>query len=260
VQKLIEWYVRLTYARCEQVLVPSRYMCDYLHSIGVMHTALQPLGVDIDTFTPEGKTPDLRAELGLGADARLLVFAGRFSAEKNIPVLLEAFRLLGHPYHLLLIGGGDTARLGNVTRLPYCRDNRALAGYIRGADAFVHAGAHETFGLVILEALACGRPVVAMRAGALPELFDQSVGVLADPHLDDATAAANVAAAIAALYERDLDALGVAARRHVAVNYSWTRTLQGLMGRYQAAVSAHQLPVTGRALSRESPSVEGRLY
>ena len=128
VQKLIEWYVRLTYERCEQVLVPSRYMCEYLHSIGVMHTTLQPLGVDVEVFSPTGKARDLRAELGLAADTRLLVFAGRFSAEKNIPVLLEAFRLLGPPYHLLLIGGGDGGRSGNVTRLPYCRDNQALAG------------------------------------------------------------------------------------------------------------------------------------
>ena len=164
------------------------------------------------SFRPAGASRDLRAELGLPPETRLLVFAGRFSAEKNIPVLLEAFRVLGAPYHLLLIGGGDGGRSGNVTRLPYCRDNRELAGYIRAADAFVHAGTHETFGLVILEALACGRPVVAMRAGAVPELLDERAGILAEPHDDAATAAANLAAAIAALYERDLDALGAAAR------------------------------------------------
>jgi len=255
VQKFIEWYVRLAYERCEQVLAPSRYMCEYLHSIGVMHTALQPLGVDVETFTPDGAPRDLRAELGLPHDTRLLVFAGRFSAEKNIPALLEAFRLLGRPYHLLLIGGGESGRSDNVTRLPYCRDNRALASYVRAADAFVHAGAHETFGLVILEALACGRPVVAMRAGAVPELFDERAGVLAEPHDDTATAAANFSAAIAALYERDLDALGHAARKHVVGNYSWTRTFQGLMARYQAAVSAHQLPAVAQAITRaESPT------
>ncbi len=255
VQKFIEWYVRLTYERCDQVLVPSRYMCEYLHSIGVMHTSLQPLGVDVDVFSPRRTTRNLRAELGLPAATRLLVFAGRFSAEKNIPVLLEAFRLLGKPYHLLIIGGGDGGRSDNVTRLPYCRDNQALAGYIRAADAFVHAGAHETFGLVLLEAMACGRPLVAMRAGAVPELFDERAGILAEPHADTATAAANFAAAIAALYERDLDTLGSAARRHVVRNYSWTRALQSLMARYQAAVAAHQLPAMARNLSRaESPT------
>ena len=67
-------------------------------------------------------------------------------------------------------------------------------------------------------------------------------------------AAANLAAAVAALYERDLDSLGCAARRHVVANYSWTRALQGLMSRYQAAVTAHQLPSMARTLSRaESP-------
>ena len=99
-------------------------MCEYLHSIGVTHATQQPLGVDVETFSPAEHGRDLRAELGLPRDTRLLVFAGRFSAEKNIPVLLETFRLLGDPYHLLLIGGGETGRSGNVTRLPYCRDNR----------------------------------------------------------------------------------------------------------------------------------------
>lgn len=250
VQKFIEWYVKLTYERCTQVLAPSRYMCEYLGSIGVMHTTLQPLGVDVETFSPGRRGPDLRAEFNLPRDTRLLVFAGRFSAEKNIPLLLEAFRKLGDPYHLLLIGGAGSGRTGNVTRLPYCRDNRALARCIGAADAFVHAGVHETFGLVILEALACARPVVGMRAGAVPELFDERAGVLAEPLADPEARAADFAAAIASLYDRDLAALGAAARAHVVANYSWTRVLQGLMARYQAAVSAHQLPAVGQALAR----------
>jgi len=242
VRRLIEWYVKLTYERCEQVLAPSRYICEYLHHIGVAHAAHQPLGVDVQTFCPPGRTRDLRAELGLPPQARLLVFAGRFSAEKNIPVLLEAFRLLGDPYHLVLIGGDESGRTGNVTRLPYCRDNRALAGVLGAADAFVHAGSHESFGMPVLEALACGRPVVAVRAGAIPELLHDSVAVMAEPHADPTRAAASLADAVAALYEHDLAAMGNAARAHVVGNYSWTRSLQGLMARYQAAVSARALP------------------
>jgi alpha-1,6-mannosyltransferase len=249
VQKFIEWYVRLTYERCAQVMAPSRYMCQYLNSIGVLHTLHQPLGVDVETFSPARRGRDLRAELNLPRGTRLLVFAGRFSAEKNIPLLLGAFRKLGEPYHLLLIGGGESGRNENITRLPYCRDNQELASYMCAADGFVHAGTHETFGLVILEALACGRPVVAMRAGAIPELLDEKAGVLADTHEDPERAAVNLAAAVAALYERDLDALGAAARAHVVGNYSWTRALQALMARYQAAFSAHQLPEVGKALS-----------
>jgi alpha-1,6-mannosyltransferase len=250
VQRFIEWYVKLTYERCEQVLAPSRYMCEYLHSIGVTHATCQPLGVDVDTFNPERRTRNLAAELNLPPDTRVLVFAGRFSQEKNIPVLTDAFRRLGAPYHLLLIGGDQTGREGNVTRIPYCRDNHALASYIASADAFVHAGTHETFGLVVLEAMACGRPVVAMRAGALPELIDPAAGVLAEPHADPAVAAANLAGAIVNVYERDLATLGAAARRHVLANYSWSRALQALMARYQMAVSAYRLPALANALGR----------
>ncbi len=250
VQRFIEWYVRLTYEQCEQVLAPSRYMCEYLHGIGVTHAAHQPLGVDVDTFSPARGGRDLRAELGLSRESRLLVFAGRFSAEKNIPVLVEAFRLLGEPWHLVLIGGDRSGREDNVTRLPYCRDNHALASYLCSADAFVHAGVHETFGLVVLEAMACARPVVAMRAGAIPELVDERAGCLAEPHEDAAIAARNLAEAVRALYDRDLEALGAAARRHVTGNYNWTRALQTLMSRYQAAVSTRRLPAVGDALTR----------
>ncbi len=253
-RKFIEWYVRLTYQRCEQVLAPSRYMCEYLRGIGVTNATFQPLGVDLKTFAPANCRRDLRAELGLPRATRLLVFAGRFSAEKNIPVLIEAFRVLGAPYHLLLIGGEQSGRAGNVTRLPYCRDNRALASYFAAADGFVHAGTHETFGLVSLEALACARPVVAMRAGAVPELLDERAGMLAEPHADAAGAAANLAAAIAALYDRDLAALGTAARAHVVACYSWTRALQTLMARYQVAVSTRRLPAVAEALTRAEPT------
>ncbi len=252
-QKLIEWYVKLTYDRCSLVLAPSRYMCDYLHRIGVTHAEFQPLGVDVEAFAPPADAAgqrDLRSELGLPAGTRLLVFAGRFSAEKNIPVLIEAFRQLGPDYHLLLIGGAEATRDGNVTRMPYCRDNRQLAGMISAADAFVHAGTHETFGLVVLEAMACGKPVVAMRAAAIPELVNDGVGVLAEPDEDLGIAAGNLAAAVTALYERDLAALGAAAREHVVSNYSWSRSLQGLMAHYQAAVSARRLPAFGDALAR----------
>lgn len=252
VQRLIEWYVRTTYLRCEQVLAPSRYMCEYLHDIGVSHAVYQPLGVDTEVFSPQRRTRDLRSELGLPPDTRLLAFAGRFSAEKNIPVLEEAFRRLGSPYHLLLVGGDEAARSGNITRMPYCRDHRALAGLIASADAFVHAGRHETFGLVVVEALACGRPVVALGAGAIPEIVDTKVGVLAEPFDDDARTAENLAAAISTLYERDLDALGAAARAHAVADYSWSRSLQTLMSRYQAAVSARHLPAAPGLAGAES--------
>jgi glycosyltransferase involved in cell wall biosynthesis len=76
--------------------------------------------------------------------------------------------------------------------------------------------------------------------------------VLAEPFDDDARTAANLAAAISTLYERDLEALGAAARAHAVSNYSWSRSLQTLMSRYQAAVSARRLPAVPGLAGAES--------
>ncbi len=170
-------------------------------------------------FRPERRTLDLRAKLGLPDNTRLLAYAGRFSGEKNLNVLLHAFARLGAPYHLLLIGGDKNAQpTPNVTMLQYRRDSHELAQWLASADALVHAGTKETFGLVILEAMACGRPVVAARAGAVPEVVDESVGMLAKP-LDGES----MAETIASLYDRDIEAIGAAARARVLKQFTWTQ-------------------------------------
>jgi len=250
-EPVIRRYLRLLYARCDLVFAPSRMMCEYLRELGVQHAAHQPLGVDAEVFSPARRSGALRARLGLAADARVLVYAGRFAREKNLPVLLEAFARLGSPYHLLLIGGERAARPGaNVTMLPYRRDSVELAQYIASADALVHAGTKETFGLVILEAMACGRPVVAARAGAFPEFVDESVGMLAAP-----SCGASMAEAVAALYQRDLDAVGAAGRARVLRQFTWHRAFHTQIATYASLVGAHRVPIADSGiLEARSPT------
>jgi alpha-1,6-mannosyltransferase len=243
-------YVRWLYEGFDVVFAPSRLMCTYLNDIGVHHTMLQPLGVDTEVFHPQRRTDTLRERLGLARQARVLVYAGRFAEEKNLPVLLQAFARLGAPYHLLLIGGARAARpADNVTMLPYRGDSVELAGWIASADALVHAGTKETFGLVILEAMACARPVVAARAGAFPEFVDESVGMLAEPNR-----AASMAEAIAALYERDIEALGAAARARVLKHFTWHRAFHTQTSTYASLAGRHRQSVpAGRVLELRSP-------
>ncbi len=242
-------YLRFAYQRCDLVLTPSREMCDYLADLGIRHTALQPLGVDAEVFSPCRRTLDLRRELRLPRDCRLLVYAGRFSGEKNIPILQAAMQQLGAHYQLLLIGGAAQSQLAaNITVLPYRRNGVELATWIASCDALVHAGSSETFGLIVLEAMACGRPVVATRAGALPEHVDETVGMLAAPNN-----AADMAAAISALYERDLEALGAAARNRVLQRYTWSHALQIELGHY-ARISGRAFPVSSKSEELELPS------
>jgi alpha-1,6-mannosyltransferase len=228
VERRVARYVRWLYARCDLVLAPSRRTCDYLASLGVPHTAMQPLGVDTETFSPQRRVLDLRQLLGLTPQTRLLVYAGRFSGEKNIDVLMQAMARLGRPYHLLLIGGGrDAAPARNVTIMPYRRAGLELAQWLASCDALVHAGSNETFGLVLLEAMACGLPVIGVNAGAVPEFVDEQVGQLARPR-----DAESMAAAISDLYQRDLRSLGLAARRRVIEQYTWTQAFSHLLTTY----------------------------
>jgi alpha-1,6-mannosyltransferase len=228
VERAVKRYMRHVYAQCDLVLAPSRQMCAYLARLGVAHASYQPLGVDTGIFSPLRRTLDLRRRLELPDDTRLLVYAGRFSEEKNLHVLRAAMELLGKPYHLLLIGGGRSARPShNVSMLPYRRDSIELAQWLASADALVHAGSSETFGLVIIEAMACGRPVIGVRAGAVPELVDGHVGELAEPE-----SAASMAQAIRRLYERDLDALGAAARARTLQRFTWSQVLQTQLASY----------------------------
>src|SRR5262249_46265530 len=142
------------------------------------------------------------------------------------------------PYHLLLIGGERAAQpLPNVTMLPY-KQSTELAQWLASVDALVHAGTKETFGLVLLEAMACGRPVVAARASAIPEIVDETVGMLAKP-----CDPASTAEAIAALYERDLEAVGAAARARVLKQFTWTQAFSAQVNAYMSLFGAHRIHV-----------------
>ncbi|MFI4894995.1 MAG: glycosyltransferase [Steroidobacterales bacterium] len=251
VERALTRYLRSVYGRFDLVLAPSRLMCSYLARLGVPRTALQPLGVDTKIFSPARRTLDLRRSLELPDDARLLIYAGRFSEEKNLNVLQLAMALLGRPYHLLLVGGGRSARpSGNITVLPYRRDSLELAQWLASADALVHAGSSETFGLVIVEAMACGRPVVGVRGGAVPELVDERVGELAEPD-----SAPSMAAAIRRLYERNLDALGSAARQRVLQSFTWSHSIGVELANYASVFAGRRaLPVVAADLEFDSPS------
>jgi len=83
--------------------------------------------------------------------------------------------------------------------------------------------------------MACGRPVVVARAGAFPELVDDSVGMLAEPE-----SVASMADAITGLYERDLDQVGAAARARVLRSFTWDRAFQSQTAAYAALVGAHR--------------------
>lgn len=223
------------FKRFDHVVAPSRHIAERLDEAGITRVTTQHLGVDTEVFHPDLRDgAAVRRELGLKASTRLLVFAGRPAREKNVDVLLAAAARLGEPYHLLLIGAGkDQPPQANATYLDYVRDPVRLTRLISSCDAFVHANAQEPFGLVIIEAMACGLPVVGMNSGGAAELVDEAVGQPAAAPTEDA-----VAEAVAALFERDVEALGRAARRRAVERHSWDHAFGALSGLYGSLTGA----------------------
>lgn len=226
--RVADAYLRRLYARFDLVQAPSRLIAERLRASGIERVVVQPLGVDCGLFDPARRDAGLRSELGLDADARVLIFAGRMAREKQIPLLLETFALLGEPYHLVIVGGERRCQLArNVTLLRYEQDAKRLARLLASADALVHAGAQETFGMIVIEAMACGLPVVGVRGGAIPELIDDDVGVLAD-----AGDARSIADAIDALFDGDRVRMGALARQRALQRFGWQGTFARQLDRY----------------------------
>ncbi|WP_233158241.1 D-inositol-3-phosphate glycosyltransferase [Actinokineospora bangkokensis] len=222
-------------------------------------------GVDLDCFRPGDRAAD-RAALGLPAGALVLAFVGRVQPLKAPDVLLRAAaELLARgvvarsELRVLFVGGPSgtgleqpaalqelAVALGvtDVVRFLPPQVGPDLARVYRAADVVAVPSHNESFGLVALEAQACGTPVVAAAVGGLPvAVADGRSGVLVRGH---ATADWADALGVLAREPRRRAALGEGAVRH-ARSFSWDRTTDALLAAYADAA---------RALRRSLPRVE----
>lgn len=229
-------YVQRLYGHFDLLLAPSAAMVRRLAGMG-LRAAQQPLGIDTAVFHPQRRDGALRAQLGLPETARLLVFAGRFSAAKRLDLLAAAVDRLGAPYHLLMVGG-KARRYGRVTQLPYQSNPRALARLLASCDALVHPGDSETFGLIVLEAMACGLPAVVTSGGAVAELVDAGTGVVVAPN-----SVASLCEGVDALFAQDLAVLGANAWRAASPRYDWNRVLPLLLDHYDTLLAERRVYV-----------------
>jgi len=233
-EQRINRYLSRLCDRFDVVLAPSRTMQHRLQALGVTHVQMQPLGVDTRVFSPHARDERWRGSLGLPADARLLLYAGRFAPEKNLPQLVEAVQRLGPRYHLLALGAGPQPPSGEqVHVLDFEAAPAQVAKAMASVDAFVHAGDQETGGLAVLEAMACGTPVVVRDAGGLSETVADGCGLAVDssrPH--------DWAEAIAEVFVSNRASVHAALAR--ARSHDWTLVLAALQRRYARAIERRQ--------------------
>jgi glycosyltransferase involved in cell wall biosynthesis len=195
-------------------------------------------GIDVSRFM-SADSRGLRAELGVG-DAPLIVCASRMSPEKGVDVLIEAFpRLEASDAHLLLVSDGPdaakcralAAQLGVADRVHFLGTRSDVPRIFHAASVVVVPSLwDEAFGLVVVEAMAAGRPVVVTRAGAMPEIVDHGRCGVVVPKRDPAALVAVLDDLLAAPgYAAEL---GAAAQRRVCEHYILGRWVEGLCAIY----------------------------
>lgn len=177
------------YDRFDLVLAPSETVAADLRRWGLDRVQVQRLGVDCSVFNPAAANPVWRVRLarrlGVSPHTHLLVYSGRFAPEKNLDTLAEAVRRLGPGHLLVAVGNGPAPPRGErVVLMSPIGDPRRLARLVASADVYVHAGDRETFGLGVLEAMACGTPLVVASRGGVAELA-RDAAMLADPRNGD---------------------------------------------------------------------------
>jgi glycosyltransferase involved in cell wall biosynthesis len=246
----MRWLIRRAVRAADRVLTDSesvrRNVLQVLHADPARVEAI-PLGVS-SRFVPAVPAEVERIRARLGLVRPYLLFVGNLEPRKNLPGLLAAFRRLQrrHPGPIELAVAGQIAWKsgplvaalaaddleGSVRRLGYVAAEDLPALY-SGAEAFVFPTFWEGFGLPVLEAMACGTPVVASNTSSIPEVAGDAA-VLVDPASPEAIAEGILGVIGSASRAAELRRAGL----DHAARFGWRRTALGTLAAYRAAAAA----------------------
>lgn len=200
---LIQRHLKRFHNRSQTTLVPTRAMVEMLSAQGFHNVQTWSRGVDTGLFDPARRDPELRHQWGLKDNELAMVYVGRIAPEKNIELLLHSYRTLQayRPGSRLIMVGDGPACQKVAKRCPEVilsgvRRGEELARHYATGDLFLFPSLTDTFGNVVLEAMASGLPVVAFNQAAAAELIiDGRHGRLVTGEDDDAFVAAVLDAA-----------------------------------------------------------------
>ncbi len=199
-RRLVLDFVRRFCNNCNLVITPTKMLAERLRELGIT-APLQaiPTGLKMEEYA----NPDpswLRREYNIGPEEKILLCVARFGKEKNLDMVLQAFRLINRVYpasRLFLVGIGPyeaelrqiTTDMGldcRVTIIGQALPRGTLTNYYAGADLFIYAATTETQGIIVSEAHAVGLPVVAVGANGIAEMVNEGFdGFLTPPSAAD---------------------------------------------------------------------------
>lgn len=233
-------YLRWLHNKAAINFCPSVTTKQELEAHGFQRVRVWTCGVDTERFHPNRGSHLWRERLSAGhPDAPLLLSVGRVSPEKRLEWLRPVLEALPGA-RLAIVGDGPTRQkmeqyfAGTPTVFTGYLYGDDLAQAYAAADIFVFPAANETFGMVALEAMASGLPVVAARAGGpLDFIVEGETGLLFDPNDQEALIRTVCQLVNDSEYANDL---GVSARKH-AETRSWTVILDDLLQDYASLIN-----------------------
>jgi len=236
--------IKANHNQAQLNLCTSTAMVEELRGHGIERLDLWQRGVDTETFRPSLASTEMRSHLSQGhPESPLLLYVGRVSAEKEIDRIKPVLESIPGA-RLALVGDGphrsalEKHFAGTPTHFVGYLTGEPLGSAFASADAFIFPSRTETLGLVLLEAMAAGCPVVAARSGGIPDIVTDGVnGYLFDPR-DEQGAIAATQRLFQEQTERET--LRQNARAE-AERWSWSAATRQLQQYYQGVVSARSL-------------------
>ena len=236
-------YMRTIHNSASLNLCPSSTVLHDLRAHGFQRVRWWHRGVDTARFTPGPRDEALRARLTNGhPDDFLVVYVGRHSPEKRLETMRDSL-FQGAGVRLALVGHGPSHEklksyyAGTPTVFPgYMKGDDLVATY-RAADVFLFPSTTETFGLVALEAMACGAPVIAAQTGGVLDIVQDGVnGLFFDPECPQ-----QIGKLVRKLQHNPAwrDQLAANALAH-AQSRPWQTTMDQLIDYYRLAIRAHR--------------------
>jgi glycosyltransferase involved in cell wall biosynthesis len=255
----LDAYMRWFYEACASVLVPSQATADQLSTQGYRASRLGiwPRGVDTDRFSPDRRSSALRRAWRVDERRPAILYAGRLSSEKGLAIMADVQRQLHRravAHRFVFVGDGPMRpHLERVVpdavftgTLPHADVATAMAS----ADLFLFPSATDTFGNVVLEAQACGLPVIVSdRGGPHQQMLADITGTICAAGQAEAFASATTRM----LREPGRRAAMGAAARQLAVGRTWDVAMRPLFGAWEAA---HLMSSAGQAAHESAAAAE----
>ncbi|NES45208.1 glycosyltransferase, partial [Moorena sp. SIO2C4] len=236
--------IKVSHNQAELNLCTSNAMVQELRDHGVERVDLWQRGVDTETFQPELASSQMRSHLSQGnPDSPILLYVGRLSAEKEIERIKLVLEAIPNAC-LALVGDGPHRKeleahfAGTPTHFVGYLTGTTLGSAFASADAFIFPSRTETLGLVLLEAMAAGCPVVAANSGGIPDIVTDGMnGYLYDP-ADEQGAIAATQRLLAQQQERETLRRNARAE---AERWSWSAATRQLQHYYQTIVFSESM-------------------